>query len=95
MALPAAGERKPPVKKGKSKSRRLAVTWCYREEDSNEVEGMHLTEVKSTNIQSAVTALLRQLNDGIERGTAEFLRKSDLVVVEVRILERGEQIDER
>lgn len=95
MAFPATTERKPPVKKGKSKSRRLAVTWCYREEDSNDTDLMHLAEVRSTNIGSAVTALVRKLNEGVERGTDDFLRKSDLVVVEVRILERGEQIDER
>lgn len=95
MAFPPTTERKPPVKKGKSKSRRLAVTWCYRDEDSNDTDLMHVNEVKSTNIGSAVTALLRTLNEGIERGAEDFLKKSDLVVVEVRILERGETVQER
>jgi hypothetical protein len=89
MPFPGAGERKPPAKKGKSRSRRYAISWVYREEDSNDDEQLYVNEVKSTNIQSAVTALLRTLNDGED----EKLKKSDIVVVEVRVLARGETVE--
>ena len=94
MPFPASGgtavKRAPLPKKGKSRSRRYAVSWAYREEPTNDDNALYVNEVKSTNIQSAVTALLRSMNDGEE----EKLRKSDIVVVEVRIMARGEQLVE-
>ncbi len=97
MPFPAAAdgvERKPPPKKGKSRSRRYHMRWCYREEPSNDDNGLYSTEVKSTNVQSARTSLLKVLNDGVERGTPDFLRPTDIVIVEARVLERGEYLPE-
>lgn len=91
MPFPPTGERKPPVKKGKSRSRRYAISWVYREEPSNDDGQLYINEVKSTNIQSAVTALLKLLNAVDED---DKLKKSDIVVVECRVLARGETVEE-
>lgn len=91
MPFPATkSDRPPPPKKGKSRSRRYHMVWCYREEPSNDDSTLYNTEVRSTNIGSAVTSLLKYLNEGRERTDPEFLRKSDLVVVEARVMRRGE-----
>lgn len=91
MPFPAANPDAPKAPpKGKSRSRRLGIAWCYREEDSNDDAQLYRNEVKSTNVGSAVTALLRLLNQGIERDDPEYLKKSGIVVVEVRVLGRGE-----
>ena len=79
-------------KKGKSRSRRYDLAWTYREDPSNDDAALHHTEVRSTNIGSAVTALLKILNEGVERDSDEFLRKSHIVVVEARVLARGESV---
>jgi len=93
MPFPATtGDRPAAPKKGRSRSRRYDIAWVYREDPSNEDAELQHTEVKSTNIQSAVTALLRILNEGLERDDPEFLRKTHIVVVEARILGRGEQV---
>jgi hypothetical protein len=68
------------------------MAWVYREDDSNDDSTLEHTEVRSTNTQSAVTALLRVLNDGVERDDPEYLRKTHIVVVEARILARGESV---
>lgn len=94
MAFPPAGERTQPAKKGKSKSRRYHMVWCYREEDSNDMDLMNHQEAKSTNINSATTSLLKILNEGVDRTDPDFLKKSDIVVVQARVLERGENLPE-
>jgi len=70
-------------KKGKSKGRPYVILWCYREDDSNDINTLYSEELKSTNIMSAVTALLKILNDGASAD--EKLRKSDINVIECRI----------
>lgn len=86
MALPPPSERNRPPKKGKSKARRYLMVWCYREEDSNNMDEMNTEEVRSTNVNSAQTALLKALNEGEE----DKLKKSDIVVVDARVMGRGE-----
>ena len=93
MPLPAKNTSAAPLpKKGKSRTRRYDVAWVYREDPSNVDEELFRTEVRSTNIQSAVTALLRVLNDGVPRDDDAFLRKTHIVVVEARVLARGESV---
>lgn len=94
MPFPAnvtiTGDRPKAPPKGKSRSRRYGIAWAYREDPSNDDDLLHRTEVRSTNIGSAVTALLRELNAGLERDHSDYLRKSSIVVVEARVLDRGE-----
>jgi len=70
-------------KKGKSKSRRYHILWCYREEDSNDTDILYEEDVKSTNVMSAITALLKVLNADV--GPDEKLRKSDINIIECQI----------
>jgi hypothetical protein len=72
-------------KKGKSKSRRYQILWCYREDDSNRDEELYKEEIRSTNVLSAITALVRMLN---EDDSGEKLRKADINVIECRFMGR-------
>jgi hypothetical protein len=91
MPFPTATSERPRApKKGKAKSRRYGIAWVYREEPSNDDNYLHRSETTSTNVQSAITSLLRSLNADVEPDDEEFLRKSSVVIIEVRLLGRGE-----
>ena len=97
MPFPSAGTAPKKVlpKKGKSRSRRYEVWWCYREEPSNDDSTLYVAEVKSTNVQSVRTALLRALNTDAKGNPVkekDKLRGTDVVLIQARVLARGETI---
>lgn len=64
------------------------ITWCYKE-DGNRPENIEdITTVRSTTVGRAISKLVRELNtvDGIKltEGHEEFLKASDLLVIDVR-----------
>jgi len=70
-------------KKGRSKSRKYVMLWCYREDDSSDDSALYEEEVNSTNVSYAANALLKILNDGVKE--EEKLRPPDINIIECRI----------
>lgn len=98
MPFPAAGTKtaaKPLPKKGKSSGKRYAIAYVLREDDSNNPDTWKWEEVKSTNVASATTALLKKLNTtktGKPVPAARKLRKTGIVVLSCYTLERGQSL---
>lgn len=83
MALPPPSERAPRPPKGKSKSRRYAMTWVPFKESSADEDNFRFHEVKSTSVASAHTSLLKVVRE--QTGRAE-LKKNQIVVVEAALI---------
>jgi hypothetical protein len=60
------------------------ITWCYKEDGNRPDNIEDITTVRSTTVGRAVSKLVRELNDGLEKDDEEFLRASDLLVIDVR-----------
>lgn len=60
------------------------ITWCYKE-SGNRPEGIEQIDVvRSTTVPRAISKLVRELNDGLEKDDEDFLRSSDIMVIDVR-----------
>lgn len=99
MAFPPADPNRPkPPPKGKAKSRRYALAWVYREEPSNDETAWEWREVRSTNVLSAFTALLKIVNG--EREVAKLkkdrlpVKKSGLVLCAAVDMQRTDKIED-
>jgi hypothetical protein len=65
------------------------ITWCYKEDGNRPDNIEDITEVSSTTVQRAIGKLVRELNapEGAEpltKDDEEFLRASDLMIIDVR-----------
>lgn len=77
------------------------ITWCYKE-SGNRPEGIEQIDVvRSTTVPRAISKLVRELNDGLEKDDEDFLRSSDIMVIDVRnhklttaILEHKKKVQE-
>jgi len=83
MALPPPGERTPRPPKGKSKSRRYAMTYVNYTKDSTDEANHRFEEVKSTSVASAHTALTKIVR---EKYNLPDLKKNMIVVLEAALL---------
>jgi hypothetical protein len=62
------------------------ITWCWKEDGNRPENIVEVTEVKSTTVGRAIGKLVRQLNEeeGFEKGSDDYIRASDLLVIDVR-----------
>jgi hypothetical protein len=79
----------PP--KGASKSRRYAVAWVPRKQDSKDETGWYWEEVKSTNCQSATNALLKKLREKYDKPE---MKKTGLVVLAMELIPARQTLEE-
>lgn len=91
MTLPPPGERKPRPPKGKSKSRRYAMTYCNYTKDSTNEDNFRYEEVKSTSVASAHTALLKVVR---EKFNMPDLKKNQIVIIEAALIPPRMTLDE-
>jgi hypothetical protein len=60
------------------------ITWCFKEEGNRPANIEEITEVTSTTVNRAISKLVRELNTGVDKDSEDFLRASDLLVIDVR-----------
>jgi hypothetical protein len=63
---------------------KFEITWCYKEDGNRPDNIEEITEVSSTTVQRAISKLVRQLNEDVSKDDPDFLRASELLVIDVR-----------
>lgn len=69
-----------------NRSYEYEITWCWKDEGNRPENIEEITTVKSTTVQRAIGKMVREINEqeGFEKGSDEYLRPSDLLVIDVR-----------
>jgi len=67
-----------------NRSYKFEITWCYKDEGNRPDNIEEITEVASTTVPRAISKLVKTLNEGLEKDDDDFLRASDLLVIDVR-----------
>lgn len=67
-----------------NRSYTFEITWCYKDEGNRPENIVEITEVKSTTVGRAISKMVRELNEGLEKDHDDYLRASDILVIDVR-----------
>jgi hypothetical protein len=66
------------------------ITWCWKQ-DGNRPENIEeVTAVRSTTVQRAISKMLRDFNEGVDKEDDDFTRPADILVIDVRNIRLNE-----
>lgn len=60
------------------------ITWCWKEEGNRPDNIEEITVVKSTTVGRAISKMVRELNEGLGKDDDDFVKASELLVIDVR-----------
>lgn len=62
------------------------ITFCWKEDGNRPDDIAEIREVKSTTVNRAISKMVRELNkeEGLTKDDADFIRASDLMIIDVR-----------